>query len=541
MPPDIQSPDGAGGTDRAGIESVKLNASHDTPETPGIQPAARPTLRPYQAKVIADVASEQAAGRRRILIVSPTGSGKTVIAGGLIEDAAMQGMSVLFLAHRRELIGQASAKLYAIGVDHGIVQAGFPTRPGAAVQVASISTLHARAIRSNRMELPPADLVIVDEAHHATASSYRTLLDAYPGAVIIGLTATPSRSDGRGLGAVFECIVECPQVADLIAMGFLVPYRIYAPASPDLTGVRVERGDYVEKDLAQRMNTAGLVGDIPTNWHRLAERRPTVVFATGVGHSISIRDAFRQTGVLAEHIDGTTPIEERDRILRQLSTGAVDVICNAMVLTEGWDCPAASCVVLARPTRQLGLYRQMVGRVLRPAPGKTDAIILDHAGAVFAHGFPDDPIEWTLDPDDRATNKKHAARSDYRAPGLTKCPECSAVRMAGQPCPQCGWRPKPKGIPINVVDGDLASVARDRTTRAPIYSAADKLLFYRQLVWIARERGYRDGWCAHKYREKFGDWPKVRHVDPIEPTDTVRSWVRSRQIAYARSLERRSA
>ena len=540
MRPDIRSPAPLAGGNRAGIE-IELNAPNDTASTSEIQLHARPTLRPYQIRVIADVKAQIGAGRKRILVVAPTGAGKTVIASGLIEDAANQGMSVLFLAHRRELIGQASAKLYAVGVDHGIVQAGFPTRPSAAVQVASISTLHARAIRSKRMELPSADLVIVDEAHHATARSYRTLLDAYPNAIVIGITATPCRSDGRGLGGVFECIVEAPQVAELTRLGFLVPCRVYAPASPDLTGVRVERGDYVERDLAQRMNTASLVGDIPTNWHRLAERRPTVVFATGRGHSVSIRDAFRATGVLAEHIDGTTPLEERDRILRMLSSGAVDVITNAAVLVEGWDCPAASCVVLARPTRQLGLYRQMVGRVLRPAPGKTDAIILDHAGAIFAHGFPDDEIAWTLDPDSRATNKKHAARSEYRAAGLTKCPECSAVRFAGQPCPECGWRPKPKAVSVNVVDGDLAAVARDRTARAPVYSAADKLLFYRQLVWIAQERGYKPGWAAFKHKERFGDWPSVRFAQPIEPTDAVRSWVRSRQIAYARSLERRSA
>jgi superfamily II DNA or RNA helicase len=194
--------------------------------------------------VIARVELEIAAGRRRILLVAPTGAGKTVIAAARIAQEIAHGRRVLFLAHRRELIQQASAKLYAIGVDHGIVQAGFPTRPGEKVQVASIPTLHRRAVRTTVMDLPPADLVVVDETHHVRARSYRQILDAYPDAVILGLTATPCRGDGRGLGNVFEVIVECPPVAELIELKFLVTTRVYAPTRPDLSGVQVARGDY---------------------------------------------------------------------------------------------------------------------------------------------------------------------------------------------------------------------------------------------------------------------------------------------------------
>jgi DNA repair protein RadD len=272
------------------------------------------------------------------------------------------------------------------------------------------------------MDLPDAALVVVDEAHHAPAQTYRQLLRAYPEALILGMTATPCRGDGRGLGDIFEMMVETPPVAELIELGFLVGTRVYAPSRPDLTGVRVERGDYVERQLADRMDRPQLVGDVVTHWLRLAERRRTVVFASGVAHSVHLRDEFRAAGIWAEHIDGSTPVEQRDEILKKVDAGTVEVVCNAMVLTEGWDCPAVSCLVLARPTRHMGLYRQMVGRVLRPAPGKTDALTLDHAGAVFEHGFVEDPVLWTLATNRRAENPKQRARSSHRAAGAHHVP-----------------------------------------------------------------------------------------------------------------------
>jgi DNA repair protein RadD len=441
--------------------------------------APRPQLRDYQVDVIGRFGAEVAAGRRRILLVAPTGSGKTVIGGAIIEAAVTAGKRILFLAHRRELVAQASRKLHDVGVDHGIVQAGFPSRPGARVQVASIPTLHARAVRTYSMELPPAGLVVVDEAHHARARTYQRLIGAYPDETVLGLTATPCRGDGRGLGNIFEVLVECPSVAELTAAGYLVGTKVYAPSRPDLTGVQVTHGDYNETQLAQRMDVDHLVGDIVSHWLRLANRRRTVCFATGVAHSVHLRNEFRAAGVLAEHIDGSTPLEERDAILARLAGGTVEVVCNAMVLTEGFDCPPISCIILARPTKHMGLYRQMVGRVLRPAPGKVDALVLDHAGAVFTHGFVEEPVLWTLSEDHRAENPVQRSRGEYLAPKLVTCPECAAVRHEGKPCPACGWRPQPKPESVDVVDGELGEVDRQRRVNAQSYSAAEKLTFYR--------------------------------------------------------------
>ena len=196
-----------------------------------------------------------------------------------------------------------------------------------------------------------------------------------------------------------------------------------------------------------------LVGDIVTHWHKYGERRKTVAFAVNVAHSVHIRDEFIRCGVRCEHIDGSTPKPERDASLARLATGEIEVVTNCMVLTEGWDMPEVGCCILARPTKKMGLYRQMIGRVLRPAEGKTDAIVLDHRGAVFRHGFVEDPVEWTLDPDRRAENRIHTAREREHGSRLLECTQCGAVRVAGEPCFHCGFLPQrpPRGVPFGTV------------------------------------------------------------------------------------------
>jgi DNA repair protein RadD len=190
-------------------------------------------------------------------------------------------------------------------------------------------------------------------------------------------------------------------------LGYLVKTRVYAPIRPNLRGVRIRRGDYVEGELAERMDNPKLIGDIVTHWHKYGQPRKTVAFACNVAHSLHIRDEFVRSGVRAEHLDGATPDDERDAILARLETGETELVSNCMVLTEGWDMPEVGCAILARPTRQMGLFRQMIGRVLRPADGKPDAVILDHSGAVFAHGLPEDRVEWTLDPERRVRPTPH--------------------------------------------------------------------------------------------------------------------------------------
>src|SRR5262249_17097646 len=201
-------------------------------------------------------------------------------------------------------------------------------------------------------QMPPANLLIIDEAHHARANTYQKLIELYPDASVLGLTATPCRGDGRGLGNIFKKMIEVPQVADLIKLGFLVGAKVYAPVDPDLKGVRTQTGDYAVGQLADRMNTPALVGDIVIDWLKHGERRKTIAFAVDVQHSVHIRNDLVQAGVRAEHLDGSTSIRDREAILARLASGETEVVTNCMVLTEGFDCPDIGCIILARPTKQ---------------------------------------------------------------------------------------------------------------------------------------------------------------------------------------------
>jgi DNA repair protein RadD len=498
-----------------------------------------PELRPYQRDIIAEFDRCVAAGDKRIMLVAPTGSGKTVIAGAIIKRMAEVRKFVLVLAHRREIITQTSKKLSDVAIPHGIIMAGTPSRPLENVQVAAIQTLHRRAIGVEIMDLPPADLLVIDEAHHCPAETYRKIIDAYPDAILLGLTATPCRGDGRGLGGIFETIVECPQVAELIEQKYLVKTRVYAPVDPDLTGVRTQAGDYVETQLADRMDRPKLIGDIVTHWHKYGERRKTVAFAVNVSHSVHLKDEFIRSGVRAEHIDGSTPKPERDATLERLASGEIELVTNCMVLTEGWDLPEVACCILARPTRKMGLFRQMIGRILRSAPGKKDAIVLDHSGAVFRHGFVEDEVCWTLDPDIHAESPAHQKRCEAYGSRLLECTQCGAIRVGGEPCPSCGFLPQRPPRAVVFGDGELAEVGRNRTTTPTVYDPATRTQWLGMLTAIASERGYKAGWAAVNYKEKFGSWPPYgTTVEPVTPSPEVRSWVRSRLIAYAK---RRSA
>jgi len=499
-------------------------------------------LRPYQHIVVGKYAEAITAGKQRILIVMPTGSGKTPTANAIIRQHVAAGANVLVLAHSREIIAQTSEKLHAAGIEHGTIQAGFMQHPERAVQVASIATLWARAMRTQRMELPSAHVLIIDEAHHCPANTYKKIIAEYPDAILIGLTATPCRGDGRGLGSIFDVIVEGPQVGDLVAEKFLVRTRVFAPTDPDLDGVEVRTGDYVENQLADRMDKPQLIGDIVSHWHRFGELRKTVAFAVNVRHSIHIRDEFIASGVRAEHVDGAMPKPERDAVLARLASGATQVVTNCMVLTEGWDMPEVSCCILARPTKRMGLYRQMIGRVLRPAPGKINAIVLDHSGATFRHGFVEDRVTWTLEPDKRAESPTHAARlrSGYCS-RMLECTNCGSIRTAGDPCHHCGFFPAPAARNVVVKEGDLALVDRSKRTAEKISDPAERMRWFGMLSDIAFTRGYRPGWAAHKFREKFGNWPASRDVRRIEPTPEVLSWVRSRNIAYAKAQKAKGA
>lgn len=494
--------------------------------------------REYQELVTQDARMAFASGARRILVVAPTGSGKTVIAAQIARSAVEKGKRVLFLAHRRELVKQCEAKLLEFGVDNGVIMAGEDTMYAYEVQVASIDTLRARALNSDRLELPPADVVFVDEAHRSLAPTYLRLMKAYPHAAVIGLTATPVRGDNKGLGGIYESMVQAPSVAELTALGYLVPARYFAPTIPDLTGVKVVRGDYDAKQLEKAMDQRKPVGDVIENWARICPDRPTIVFAAGVRHSMHLRDEFVKAGVRAVHVDGEMTRDERDHAISGLRDGTYQVVTNCMVLTEGFDMPELSCCVLVRPTKNIGLYLQMAGRVLRPAPQKADTIIIDHSGNVYEHGLVADDHAWQLD--EGQPLRPPDARAKARREGHITCVKCCTVYSGQKQCPHCGYIPQRVGKHLETKHAVLTEVeAKGRkTARKKTYTMEEKQGWHAMLQGYARDKGKSRGWVSHTYKAKFGVWPTNTPDYAVAPNLEVQAFIRHRNIAYAKRMNR---
>jgi DNA repair protein RadD len=498
---------------------------------------ARPVLRPYQHEAIRLVDDALARGCRAPLLCLATGSGKTVIAAEIIRRAVSRGERTLFLAPRRELIWQTSAKLRDVGVEHGLLLAGAEHREDrdAAVQVASIDTVLARAVRRDTLQLPDVGVVIVDEAHLSVTKARHELLHRWPDAVRIGLTATPTRRDGRALGLLYDALLEPITVADLTAAGFLVRARYFSLSEPDLRGVRLIAGDYHQGELDAAVNQPKLVGDVVQHWLTHANDRRTVVFASSIAHSVALCEAFCRAGVAAEHVDASTPREVRDEMFVRFRQGRTQVLCNCFLASYGFDLPDLSCVVLARPTKSLMLYLQMLGRGLRPAPGKSDCLVLDHAGAVHQHGFATDARLWTLDGHDALEPAPaRAGTAPVEGEGQVDCPTCHAVFAQTRICPECGHVLRRAGRAVETRDGTLVEIGEGREP-----DEQDRMVFYLELRGYAEEHGFRAGWAAHKYRERHATFPPWlwNQLTSLMPTTATRRWVHGRQMAWIRERQ----
>ena len=494
-------------------------------------------LRPYQEKAVSDLRASLLGGKRSPLLVMPTGSGKTLVANAIIDIAVKKGKQVLFLAPRREIIHQTIETVRAAGVHAGVIMAGEPNDMFAPVQVACVPTLHRRLAHTLP---PPADILLLDECHLSISKSNQEVLAHYPNAIKIGLTATPARTDGRGLGEVFDDLVMGPTIRELTDWGFLVDVEYFAPTTPDLDGVKIQMGDYNQRELGEKM--IPLIGDVITNWARIAPDRQTVVFTVNVAHSRYLCEAFREIGVVTEHIDAKTPNDERRDILYRVHKGDVQVITNCDVLSMGWDCPPISCAVLARPTKSIARYLQAAGRVLRPYPGKENCIMIDHTGVVEDLGFVDDIFPWTLDGKERV--QERIAGDRPKAAPLT-CPKCATIFKETDTCPACGHRMvSERKEAIEAVEADLAQIdkkSRTATAQNREWDTADKQEFYSGLIAVGIEKGYKSGWSSTQYKQKFGVWPNAMKKVSGTPTSETRAWIKSRQIAWAMRNKKKAA
>lgn len=479
-------------------------------------------LRPYQEAALEGLNEKFQSGKRSVILWAPTGAGKTVMAGSLIRSSIRNSRFVLFLAHRKELIDQCAKKLEALDVPFGVIMAGCQADSTAPVQVASIQTLIRR-------ELPfQPDLIVIDECHHAAAATYRKVIDAAPEALVVGLTATPFRADGRGLGEIFQDWVTASTVSKLTEMGYLAPARYWAPTIPDLAGIGKKGADWDPSQLGERMSKPKLVGDVVKHYQKLVDGRKAICFCVTKEHSQAMANAFNQAGILAAHLGDDTPKRERENVLADHMAGKLRILTNVNILSEGYDSPSVEVCIQARPTMSLGMHLQQIGRVLRPHANKNNAYVIDHAGNCRRHGLATDPLDVDL------STEKAVKRSQTDAPALRTCKECYAILPASvKVCPNCEKElgNAPKTI-INK-DGTLQELTKQvckcgsYTTKKephPIYGyglycaecgAWFKWLgqetnpkeYYLKKAKIAEEKGYKMGWAAMQFKVRFDRWP----------------------------------
>jgi DNA repair protein RadD len=441
-------------------------------------------LRPYQEQSVAEIRAAYKEGAKSVLLVSPTGSGKTCLFSYVVSGARALDHRVLILAHRTELIDQISSALKEFSVPHGFIAAGYQNTP-APVQVASVQTL----VRRLDNQTAP-DLIVQDEAHHlAAGNSWDKIHAAFPKAKILGVTATPVRLDGQGLGRYFQKMVLGPTTQQLIDQKYLAPLRVFAPMQPDLTGVARRGGDYIARELETVMRPT-ITGSAVEQYEKHAAGQRAIVFCPSINHALATASSFRSRGHRAQTIDGTLDSAIRRSAIDAFRAGQVPILTSCDLVSEGFDLPAIEVAIALRPTQSLGLWLQQVGRALRPSPGKTHAILLDHAGNTLRHGLPTDPIEWSL-------KEGITARAGKKPLGIRVCTACFAVSAArATHCVECGAPFPIKPREVEHVAGELHEVTQIEKARALKQSDFETL---DALIKLGQARGYKNPlfWAKH--------------------------------------------
>ncbi len=476
-------------------------------------------LRSYQLDIAQQIFSHWFNGYSSVAVQLPTGSGKTIIFTAVANEFISRTDPVLVIAHRTELITQAAAKLETVtNLTIGIIKAGSKPNPDSLIQVASIQTL----VRRNP---PPASLDIFDEAHHCHSKTYATVFRHYreKGAYILGCTATPARTDGRGLRYLysgtpgFEVLIKGSSVRELISQKYLAPFKIYSPSKiidAANAKIRTTGGDYNQKQLADLVEKTLIIGDAIDTWKKHAYLKRTVLFAVSVKHSKELAQGFRDAGIPAMHLDGKTPPKERKTLLSAFEQGRILVLCQHSIVTEGVDIPGIEAIQLVRPTKSLIVWFQAIGRALRPAPNKENAIIIDHTDTHLNLPWPDDEIPWSLDP--------ISLKSGLWSIG---CPKCHHVFRPSQSerdrqlatCPNCNvkftFKTETSGKKLKrlkVVEIVPANFAEFETE----YNE-ENLEIVQAIIDIQEEKGYQKGWVYYQLKElpelelSLGDWREI--------------------------------
>lgn len=478
-------------------------------------------LRDYQEKCVADVRRAFSAGARSACLVLPTGGGKTAIFTYIASRMAERRAPSVILVHRQELVMQTSLSLAKLGQDHSIIapdavltmtmskqtaQFGRSlVRRDSLVTIASIQTLTRR-----QTQLSP-DLVIFDECHHAPSKTWANVLALFPNSRLLGVTATPIRLDGRGLDDMFEKMVVGPSIQDLIDQNHLAHPRVFTTPI-DIT-IAKRGADFSQADLAAEMNKAAIYGCAIEHYRSICDRVPAIAFCVNVQHAQQTAAEFRNAGYRAEHIDGSMTPYERERLLRWLAAGQIDVLTSCDIVSEGTDVPLMAAAILLRPTLSLSLYLQQVGRALRRYPDDPImqqphmqrlidgdhhiAYILDHAGNVARHGLPQQQRAWTLD--GAAKSRKKAAKVEKKE--AWQCKKCYTINAVTKTnCSYCN-APRAEARTIEVAEGKLEEVTEQcsipelEMAFASTKELVERARNLKDLYAIARVRGYKMAWA----------------------------------------------
>jgi len=493
-------------------------------------------LRDYQEKAITSLRDTIRQGSKNPIMALPCGSGKSMIFGQVIANALEKEKTVLWLVHRRNLVYQMQEVLEEhFNIHPGIIMAGIESETENSVQLCTIQTYHRR-LKLDPLDLNrffvDADLILIDEGHRSLSKTYMDIIKLYEDKIVMSCTATPMRADGRGMSEVYDAIIDVAGVKELTDQGYLSPARYFVPYEPELHDVKVAMGDYVVKELDEKMNTPKLAGDVVENWLKHAEARKTIVFAVNVKHSIALKDEFIRAGVQAEHLDAKSPDDDRQAVFDAMERGDITVICNVALYQEGLDVPDVSCIVMARPTKSLGLMRQCLGRGLRIFEGKKDCLIFDHGGVLKENGFLEDEIEWSLDGKERAFIRKAVPKE--KKPVV--CRACHFVFEGSRICPQCGSPVRSFGKTVETREAEMRELKAEKN-KPP--TMAEKRRFYGMLEYERRMRHYQEGWTAHKFKAKFSVFPKgLKGTAPIQPNAQFFNWLKYQNIRYWKAKEK---
>ena len=470
-------------------------------------------LRPYQLESERKIREAFAAGYRAPLYVLSTGGGKTVTFSSISYSAQRRGKRVLILCHRVELVEQIVESLKNFDIAPDIIAAGYTRvarrKPStsSAVAVASVQTLVRRLT-----DYPAPTLIVCDEAHHCVGgNSWSAIMQAYPGAKRLGVTATPCRLDGRGLGTHFDTLIRGPSEQELIDAGYLVRTRIFAPQLVDTSGLHVRMGDYVVGEAEAMMDKPAITGSALSHYMQHTPNEQGLVFCTSVKHSENVAAQFRDGGVPALMVCGQTDKTLRRDIFRDYRAGKIRVLTAADIFSEGVDCPGARVGIMLRPTQSLALYRQQKGRTMRPAPNKEYATLLDCVRNCERPGFellPGEVDDWELGEDAQRKKKKPP-------PGVKVCPKCfassspQAVRCSNKGPPACEHVFVVKSREIDNREGEIHELTPEELERRRARREQGRSQTLEALMKIEQTKGYKPGWAVHVHNARMAKKQKA--------------------------------